>query len=186
MAPAQFVQLTDLPGHLPAPVAENQAAGTTDDDDEDSATPSASATAQPAPPKLPEDTPPAADAPAANAAADLPDSAPTKHAADAVAAPKQLARADQKARPSHHVAIASRAYAPPHDGMLARGAPLPLAAPQPVGASVYSAMARPLPAPAYRPPVVAAVPRYAPPYVGSALGGRGTLPPPVPYDAGAQ
>jgi hypothetical protein len=88
------------------------------------------------------------------------------------------------ARPpaQHHIAVADRQDSP-HDTLLAHGTPLPLAAPRPMGATVYSAMARPMRAPAAHPAVVGAVPRYATaaPIVTSSLGGRASLPPPVPY-----
>ena len=62
------------------------------------------------------------------------------------------------------------------------GTPLPLASPQPLGAHVYSAMARPMRLPAGRPQIVSAVPHYATStgFVASSLGGRDVLPPPVP------
>jgi len=171
MAPTQFVQLSDLAGHLPAPEAANVAAA--DEAGDDGSAPDAPTAA------------PVADAAApADAAAGTAIALPAKQLAaprdDLLAAPKLLAKADVKPKPVHHALPADRAYTP-HDGMLAQGAPLPLAAPQPVGARVYSAMARPVAQPAYRPPVVAATPHYVPPFVGSALGGRAALPPPTPY-----
>jgi len=171
MAPTQFVQLSDLAGHLPAPEAANVAAA--DDAGDDGSAPDAAAAAPVADASAPAD---AADGTAIALPARLL-AAPK----DQLAAPKLLAKADTKPKPAHRaVAPADRPYTP-HDGMLAQGAPLPLAAPQPVGARVYSAMARPVAQPAYRPPVVAATPRYVPPFVGSALGGRAALPPPTPY-----
>jgi hypothetical protein len=169
MAPTQFVQLSDLAGHLPAPEAADVAAA--DESGDDGSAPDAPA--------------PVADAPApADATAGTAIALPAKLLAapkdDLLAAPKLLAKADAKPKPAHHAAPADRAYTP-HDGMLAQGTPLPLAAPQPVGAHVYSAMARPVSQPAYRPPVVAATPHYVSPFVGSALGGHAALPPPTPY-----
>jgi hypothetical protein len=174
MAPTQFVQLADLPQHLPAPVAQPPAGAA----DGDAATPVAS-TEAPAPrdelpaPASANHTLPTASAP--------PD-------AEASATPKILAHADIKPHaPPHHVAVADRQDLP-HDGLLAHGTPLPLAAPQPMGASVYSAMARKLPQPstresAARPSIIAALPSYAraTPMVGSVLGSHAALPPPIPY-----
>jgi len=215
MAPTQFVALADLPNRLPAPEAANLAA--TDGDgsdapasdikapdektaDGDAGDVHVGASAPSLAPSLaPSSALPVAVDPAPGAAA--PDV--TAEAAPPVvsirrvaetktdAKPKMLAKADLKPKPTtHHVAASDRAYTPPRDGMMARGTPLPLAAPQPVAASVYSAMARPIspPAyrppsyhtPAYRPPVVSAVPQYVSPY-SSALGGRPSLPPPTPY-----
>jgi hypothetical protein len=183
MAPTQFVQLADLASRLPPP-APPGALATDDgtDDDGDGAAPLA--TAEAAPP-----------ADHANADTSLPEGVTEVHLParqiEPKAAPKLLARtelksgaapdaklADIRLKPQHH-APADRAYAQ-RDGMMAHGTPLPLAAPQPVGARVYSALARPV-APAYHAPVVAAAPRYVSPYVGSALGGGGSLPPPTPY-----
>jgi hypothetical protein len=176
MAPTQFVQLADLPAHLPPPeTAAEMAAGTTDDDDGTIADGSAA----PADPAAP-----ASDATPAQMAADIAvTTLPARVLApkpDPQAGARLLARADTKAKPAHHVVVADHAYTPPQNGMLARGAPLPLAA-QPVGARVFSAMARPLPQQSYPSTPVSATPRFATPYVGSALGGRGALPPPVPY-----
>jgi len=176
MAPTQFVQLADLPSHLPAPIAPTEAgnASANPDDNQDSAAPA------------PDSAMPVAGDPAAPAVQT--DPLPAKQlATEPAAPPKQIARIDPKAtHPSHHVLLADHQYATPHDGMLAHGAPLPLAAPQPMGASVYSALARPMRPQSARPTVVAAVPRYATPFVPSALGGRATLPPPTPYGAGEQ
>jgi len=185
MAPTQFVPIADLPNHLPPPETAAEAQASTDAEDADGAPPAtpASDTATPAAPTAPP--------PVAEAAPPRPDADPKP---ETHAAPKILAHAEPKQKPPHHVSLADRQYTP-HDGMLAHSAPLPLAAPQPVGARVYSAVARPLPQPAYHPPVVAAVPRYEPPFVGSArpfvgsagpfvgsaLGGRPSLPPPTPY-----
>jgi hypothetical protein len=194
MAPNQFVQMADLGAHLPAPVAQPQP-GTTDDTATDAAQDvAADAPANPAQ---------AADvalkaAPADPGIADTqsrpaPDlvarNAPAPHAA-----PKLVAHAAPKKQP-HPVALADRdGYG--RDNPLAHSAPLPLATPQPVGARVMAAMARPDRAhnvhsaiggwTGGRPVVAAAaLPRtLAPaPYVGSALAGSGSLPPPVPYGA---
>jgi hypothetical protein len=157
MAPAQLVQLSDLPQRLPAPELAAPA-GSTDADVTDPTAPAA-----------------AADAPAVVADTD-----------DAAKAPvKLLAHADIKPHAPHRVTLAKTE--PPHDSLRPVGAPLPLAAPQPVGAAYMSALARPLPQ-RRMPPVVAAVPSYptASPFVGSALGGGTRLPPPVPYGSGAQ
>jgi len=172
MAPTQFVQLSDLPAHLAAPVAPVLMSAT----DQDDAAPIATAVVP---------TPPAGKQPmlAASAAPDAATPAP----------PKILAHADIKPHAApHHVAVADRSVADrqdvPHDGLLAHGTPLPLAAPQPMGASVYSAMARPMPQPGTRaaparPSIIAALPTYAraTPLVSSALGTHAALPPPVPY-----
>jgi hypothetical protein len=172
MAPTQFVQLSDLPAHLAAPVTPALMSAT----DQDDAAPIATAVVP---------TPPAGKQPvlAASAAPDATIPAP----------PKILAHADIKPHAApHHVAVGDRAVADrqdvPHDGLLAHGTPLPLAAPQPMGASVYSAMARPMPQPGTRtaparPSIIAALPTYAraTPLVSSALGTHAALPPPVPY-----
>jgi hypothetical protein len=75
------------------------------------------------------------------------------------------------------------------DNPLAHSAPLPLATPQP-GVRVMSAMARPVHSSlggwsAARPAVMTATPSAlgASSYVGSALGGRGSLPPAIPLGA---
>jgi hypothetical protein len=165
MAPAQLVPLSELAKRLPAPSAVAPE-GSTDDDVADADAPSDMN-------KAGTDKPDAAP-PAASPAEDAPKPD----------VPKIIAHADIKPRPPHHVTLARTE--PPHDQVRPIGAPLPLAAPQPVGAAYMSALARPLPA-RRQPSVVAAVPSYptASPYVGSALGGRGSLPPPVPY-TGAQ
>jgi hypothetical protein len=173
MAPTQFVQLSDLAGRLPAPESADVAAADTGDD---GSAPDAPAAA----PVVDADAASLSAIPPADEPAGTVIVLPARRLADPRAALKLLAKADLKPKPSHTVAPSDRAYAP-HEGMLAQGAPLPLAAPQPVGAHVYSAMARPSVQPAYRPPVVAATPRYVPPFVGSALGGRAALPPPTPY-----
>jgi hypothetical protein len=73
------------------------------------------------------------------------------------------------------------------DNPLAHSAPLPLASPQPTGARVMSAMARPVHSSlsgwaGARPAVMTATPSSigASPYIGSALGGRTSLPPAIP------
>ena len=181
MAPTQFVQLAELSSRLPAPVA-TPPAGSTDDDDahDDAAAPDASAAvpgAATGADVTAADTAPAEAAPAV--VASKPET--TQHAAASAKAPAKLAHLETRQRPQHHIALADR-----QDGMMQRSTPLPLAAPQPVGASVFSAMARPMHVSAPRPAIIAAVPAYATAsqYVGSALGGRGTLPPPVPLGAG--
>ena len=164
MAPSQFVQLADLQNRLPAPVVTPPQGSA----DEDAATPAAA----------PVSTPVAdADAPAS------PDSTDVDLAAPVVTA-KLAAHDEPKPRPPHHVTIASRE--PPRT-MLPRGTPLPLATPQPIGATYMSAMARPMRAVPH-PAIVAAVPRYATAatYVPSALGGGAALPPPVPFGTGAR
>jgi hypothetical protein len=177
MAPTQFVQLADLPAHLPPPetaaeVADDAAAAQAQDDAD------AAIVAPPA-------QAPAAPADASNPLmADAnPDIVLPKRVLvpkpDIASAPKLLAHLDAKPK-NHRVAVVDRAYTPPADS-LARGTPLPLATPQPV-AHVFSAMAHPMPQPVYHPQIAASVvPHYTQPYVGSALGGRGSLPPPVPY-----
>jgi hypothetical protein len=160
MAPGQFVQLADLSNHLPAPVA-TPPGGSTDDDAQ------AADTAPPAPP-------PAAPAPAAPAAPTV----VAKSAPPSADHAKLVAHAAPK-KPPHSVAVADR-EAPPRDGPLAPSAPLPLASPQPVGARVMSAIARPSHLPV-RSAMAAAVPSaLGAAYVGSELGGRTSLPPPVP------
>jgi hypothetical protein len=174
MAPTQFVQLADLPSHLPAPMATTAAGNASDEDDQNSAAPALDATT----PVAGDPAPPLAQT----------DPLPAKQIApEPPAPPKQIARVDPKpTHPTHHVLLVDRQYGTPHDGMLAHGTPLPLAAPQPMGASVYSALARPMRQQTPRATVVAAVPRYATPFAPSALGGRATLPPPTPYGAGEQ
>jgi hypothetical protein len=168
MAPTQFVQLADLPAHLPPP--ETAAETSARDQAESDADAAASAAPEAAPP--PDTGTLMADA--------NPDIVLPKHVLEPkpAAAAKLLAHLDTKPK-NHRVASAERAYTPPA-GALARGTPLPLAAPPPT-AHVFSALARPMPQAAYHPQIVAAVPHYAPPYVGSALGGGFSLPPPVPY-----
>jgi hypothetical protein len=169
MAPSQFVQLSDLATHLPAPVAPPPE-GSTDDD------------AAPVP--IAGD--PAAAPPAPSVAAVQVAEKPARPPAHA--APKLLAKAEPS-KPPHRITVADR-EAPAHEGALAHGVPLPLAAPQPIGASVLSAMARPMHLPRARPAIVAAIPAYAAPaYVGTSIGGnfgngRSALPPPVPLGAG--
>jgi hypothetical protein len=137
----------------------------------------------------PDSAPPAGstdDDVADSAPAAAPPPAAVATADDAANAPvKLLAHADIKPHATHRVTLAKTE--PPHDPLRPVGAPLPLAAPQPVGAAYLSALARPLPQ-RRMPPVVAAVPSYptASPFVGSALGGGTRLPPPVPYGSGAQ
>ncbi len=176
MAPTQFVQIAGLSAILPAP----ETGPVAEDDD------------APAPPQ------PEAAVVAVAEEAGLPAHHPMQPPArlDAHAAPKLLAHNDAR-HPPHHVVLADRQDMPGRDSLLAHGTPLPLAAPQPMGASVYKAMARPMRMQPQHSMIVSAVPAYAPASslgsaplssaplssapLSSALGGRGTLPPPVPY-----
>lgn len=165
MAPSQFVQMADLASRLPAPLPPNTTSATDTDTTDDAAvaqTPAPDAQTVPAP-----------EVPVAGEPAAVP--APPVAPPPKPARPKMVAQA----RPKHstHTGVADRM---PHDGLLAHGAPLPLASPQPVGARVMSALARPVAT--ARPRIVAATPSMlAPsPYVGSSLGTRSSLPPPVP------
>jgi hypothetical protein len=172
MAPTQFVQIGDLALHLPAPVAQPATGGT---DEEDA----------PATPALASET--AVDA-AISAPSGLPSHHPMQPPLHADAAPlakptaKQFAKLEAR-HSAHHVALADRQdSSSQHDG-LPRGTPLPLAAPQPLGARVYRALARPMHAVAPQ-RVVAAVPSFAPAVssaLGAGAGGDGRVPPPVPY-----
>jgi hypothetical protein len=180
MAPTQFVQLADLAAHLPPPAALPASSGTTDDDETPSAVASNDAAASDlaaAPPPASMMTAPVSGTASGPAAGQD----PLASAPDPRAGVKLVAHADAKPRAAHRVTLADR-QDPPHYGLVPHGTPLPLAAPQPMGASVYSALARPMPVSRHRPVIVAAVPSYAPARVSSALGGRDTLPPPVPYD----
>jgi hypothetical protein len=115
------------------------------------------------------------EAPPLVAAADAPPLAPLAM----IQPPHHAAPDTVKPRPEPHIALAQREPAP--HATFARGQRLPLAQPRPMGATVLSAMARPV-APAER-----AAPRVLPvtaAYVGSALGGRVALPPPVPLSPG--
>jgi hypothetical protein len=102
------------------------------------------------------------------------------HAAPPRVTIKVAARAVPR-KPSHPAALADRepAY---RDGPLAHGTPLPLAGMPQAGARVMSAMARPMRLAAARPAVMTAYPSAigSSPYIGSALGGGTSLPPPVP------
>ncbi len=168
MAPTQFVQVSDLAAHLPA-VMTAPADNAADDDD------------TPAPAPLPPEAAPMM----ASAGTGLPahhPMLPPGHA-DAHTAPRLLAHADARHAP-HHVEVADRTDMGAHDSLLAHGTPLPLAAPRPLGASVYNAMARPMRTPATHAVVVNATTSYAPAMSAapvSALGGQGSVPPPVPY-----
>ncbi len=169
MAPTQFVQVADLSGHLPGVVAQ-PADAIADDDD----TPAAATAPVEAPAVI-----------VASAGPGLPSHHPMLPPGkpDAHAAARLLAHADAKHAP-HHVELADRQDPPVRDSLLAHGTPLPLAAPRPLGASVYNAMARPMRAQAVRPVMVSASTSYAPALSAapvSALGGQGSLPPPVPY-----
>lgn len=105
--------------------------------------------------------------------------AATQLAMNAARLPDAAAKA--KSKPA-----ARRTAAPSQaeDGERPRGAPLPLAAPQPMGASVLSAMSR-APSRGYaQAPIVAASPRYAPTAtVASSLSYAGHVPAPVPLPA---
>jgi hypothetical protein len=180
MAPSQFVQLADLSTRLPAPVAPS-AAGSTDDDSADAPVATADAPAAPGA-VAPADVPaPAADVASAEPPAPpAPPPPPVKPAKPAAKpAQKLLAHNTPPHQPKHQVVVADRSPMP--GSQMAPSAPLPLASPQPLGARVVSAMARPSRYSA-RATVVSAVPTQlgAVPYVGSALGGRTSLPPPVP------
>jgi len=160
MAPTQFVQVAELSAHLPAAVAPQ--ASELVDEDEAAPTPVLAANVSP-----PQDV------------AGLPAHHPMQPQAkaDAHAGQKLLAKADMKHAP-HHTMLADRAETSP-SGLRPMGTPLPLASPQPMGARVYSAIARPMHM-APPPRIVSAVPSFAP-SVSSVLGGAGSLPPPVPY-----
>ncbi len=166
MAPTQFIQLSDLATHLPAPDTTVVA-----DDDAPDATAASTAPVVAVAAATP--------SPIEQAAfpSHHPMQPPLKTDANSHAV-KLLAHAEPHHAP-HHVALADRQDTPLHDGLRPMGTPLPLAAPQPVGARVYSAMARPMgrPLPTR---LVSAVPSFAP-AVTSSLGGAGSLPPPVPY-----
>jgi hypothetical protein len=171
MAPGQFVQLADLPTHLPAAEAPPKP-GSTDDD---IAAEIAAATPPPAPDATDAAAPPApaADAPSAMVAAIAPPKPATK---PATKPPVKLASKSPAKKPPHPVAVADREPPLPH-GPLMQSNPLPLASPLPHGARVVSAMARPTRL-AASPAVVTAAAQPA--FIGSALGGRASLPPPVP------
>jgi hypothetical protein len=169
MAPTQFVQLASLSTHLPPVEMKSAGAGGGTDEDEDQPQPARAAV-------------PAADSGGAPAVAPATPAEPVLAArTEARPADRLTLHDDAKPRVPRRVAPAEHQDAL-RGQMLARSTPLPLAAPQPTGASVFSALARPMPAPAHRTTIVAAVPRYAgaSPLV-SALGGGGSLPPPVPY-----
>ena len=191
MAPGQFVQMADLGGRLPAPVAPSAqpAAGT----DDDSAADAAAASAPPAAPADVVPTPSPADP-------GLADAAPVKVAAQP--APAKAAAHGATPGAGHNSATAKLvAHATPRkqhpvavaggdgigrDNPLAHSAPLPLASPQPT-ARVMSAMARPVHSSlggwaGARPAVMTATPSSigASPYIGSALGVRTSLPPAIP------
>jgi hypothetical protein len=175
MAPTQFVQLAELATHLPAPNAAQAGTEADDDEAEPAKAPDALLASVTPDGMMAGGSVQAEPAPGAK-----PEAAPAKP--DLRIAPKVLASASTHPHAQHHVVLADRAEQPMH-GLLAHGTPLPLAAPQPVGASVYSAMARPMRMTAPRPTIVSAVPSYAPArsYAPSVLGGGASLPPPVPY-----
>ncbi len=184
MAPGQFVQLAELSTRLP-PVAPP---GYPDSADDAAADPAAALPPGAAPPDAatPGATPLAAappaslpDAPAANSAAVVALAEPMHPAAPVHVAAKQVAHAAPKktARP---VALADRDE-PFHGTPLQRGTPLPLAG-LPTRARMMSAMAHTSPSYAPRPRMVTATPSAigSGAYVGSALAGGSSLPPPVP------
>jgi hypothetical protein len=182
MAPTQFVQMADLGSRLPAPVAQSaQQASPTDDD---SSAPDALPTPSPADPGInPAPVADAKPAPEAVAAKQA-----KKPAAPAHTTAKLVAHASPH-KPAHPVAVAS-GDGIGRDNPLAHSAPLPLATPQPAGARVMSAMARPVHThlggwSGARPAVMTATPTAlgSGAYIGSALAGRGSLPPPVPMGA---
>jgi hypothetical protein len=156
LSPGQFVQSAELTNRLPAPEAPQP--DTVVDEEVSAPVPVAG---DPVPPQA--DLPPIEPAPR-----------PISHAPA-----KMLAKTDSKPR---HVQVADRDRVP--TGALAHGTMLPLASPQPMHASVMSAMAHPLPR--ARPAIIRATPSYAAPaYIGSAIAtGRSALPPPVPLGAG--
>jgi hypothetical protein len=162
MAPAQFVQLADLPGRLPAPQAA-QEQGSAEDDEQDDA------------PK-----------PVQQVQAAVAQASPPAHTAVQVAlkqephpAPKLLAHADIH-HTQHKTMVAERQDAAPHQELMGRSAPIPLASPTPVGGHIFSAMARPARTPQPSATLIAPAPGFAP-NLGSALGTHPALPPPVPY-----
>ena len=170
MAPTQFVPVAQLAAHLPAPVATPPDGDAADDD----AAPAADlAVASALPPATLPDLP--AIHPMQPPKADV--------KADARTGAKMLASASPRPHAQHHITLADRDDMPEHEGLLTHGTPLPLAAPQPIGARVFSAMARPMRMQAARPAIVSALPSYAPAHasVQSALGGGAALPPPIPY-----
>jgi hypothetical protein len=175
MEPGQWVQLADLGARLPPPAAPAPApSGGTDDGaafDGPAVADNTPVVAAPADPGINDMPPPKPEAVAA--------AAPKPASAHPTA--KQLAHA-QPHKPAHPVALADQDD--PMDGNpLARSSPLPLASPQPAHARVLSAMARPMRAGRHvQQAVVTAAPvALGPaPYVGSALGGRGAVPAPIP------
>ena len=169
MAPGQFVQLSDLSTHLPAPAPPGQTNATDDNAADDTASVQTAPAAEPPAPETPVPDLPALVAKAAPAHPALP------HAGIKIAA-----RAPTK-KLSHPAALADRepVY---RDGPLAHGTPLPLAGMPQSGARVMSAMARPMRLAAARPAIMTAYPSAlgSTPYIGSALAGGASLPPPVP------
>ena len=159
MAPGQFVQLSDLATRLPAPAPAPVEPATQDD-------------------ALVVDAPPPAPAAAPDAPAVVAVAAPAHAPAPVHVAAKQMAHAASR-KPAHPTALADRDE-PFHGSPMERGTPLPLAG-LPAHARMLSAMAHPhLSTP--RPVVVSASPSPigGAPYVGSALSGGSSLPPPVP------
>jgi hypothetical protein len=196
MAPGQFVQMADLGGRLPAAVAPSaQPSASTDDD----TAPDATVAAAPAP-ASPSDvvpTPSPADpglddtAPVKVAAQPAPAKAAAHGAAPGSSHNSSTAKlvAHASPRKQHPVAVAG-SDGIGRDNPLAHSTPLPLASPQPAGARVMSAMARPVHSSLggwanARPAVMTATPSSigGAPYIGSALGGRTALPPAIPLSA---
>ena len=170
MAPGQFVQQAELATRLPPPAPPGQADAADDVTAEDA----------PAPvPAAPAADTPSPNAPAAVALAELAHPAAPLAAASGHAAAKQVARAAPK-KAAHPAALAD-GEAPFHGTPMQRGTPLPLAG-LPARARVLSAMARPTQMNRARSTVVTATPSAigSAAYVGSALSGGSSLPPPVP------
>jgi hypothetical protein len=175
MAPGQFVPLAELSSRLPPPTPPGQAVA-------DDAAPTVDA---PAATLATADAAPVTDAALAPASAAVDQDAPPPSLKPAPAHPasKQVARLVRK--PSHPVAVAAREPRPAegdHEQQMMHGTPLPLAGLPQGRPHVMSAMARPALLPAPRPAAVSAYPAAIGSgiYVHSALGGSGSLPPPVP------
>ena len=174
MAPGQFVQLADLSTRLPPPAAPGQP-DSTDDPAAAEAAPDAIASAEAAQPAAQPATMPEAPS-AVVAKAEPAKSTPAPGALHAAA--QKLAHAAPR-KPSHPTALA-RTEPLTHDEPLAHSTPLPLAG-IPQSVRVMSAMARPVRS-MPRPAIVTAYPSAigSASYVGSALAGGSSLPPPVP------
>jgi len=181
MEPSQWVQLADLGSRLPAPAAPVPTGGTDDGAGADGApvADNAPVVAAPADPGITDMPAPKADLVAA--AAPKPAPAPAPKGAARLGA-RQVAHA-QPRKPAPPMALADQDDGTIAGNPLAHSSPLPLASPQPNRARVLSAMARPVrTARVMHAAVVTAVPvSLGPaPFVGSALGGRGAVPAPVP------